>query len=146
MGKDIRDSTGTNEEHSVNWFNEHLYSKLVLFVMSVPCTFVLVKMSVSTQLSLCTFMKRFLWTRVKTKTTTNRGIGKLSAFYLILFYFIKMCSVYLLLCCQLFCFDSRPQRSLHKGTQTELRGQCDILQIKFVCKISQSVRLSRLSK
>ena len=32
---------------TVNWFNEHLYSKLVLCVMSVPCTFLSLVMSVS---------------------------------------------------------------------------------------------------
>ena len=31
---------------TVNWFNEHLYSKLVLCIMSIPCTFFSLLMSV----------------------------------------------------------------------------------------------------
>ena len=31
---------------TVNWFNEHLYSKLVLCIMSIPCTFFSLVMSV----------------------------------------------------------------------------------------------------
>ena len=36
---------------TVNWFNEHLYSKLVLCIMSIPCTFFSLVMSVP-----CTFL------------------------------------------------------------------------------------------